>query len=135
MKKFRIALVVAALATCSFTTQAENVQAAPAPTQDPIVQSLKLSEEQVTKIQKLHDKLENDVSSIPVADVKDGVLISVIQSGKWDDAAVKNQLAAFSKIQEQARYYRVQYYFSVNQVLTPEQRAQVRTEISSALTE
>lgn len=134
LKKSRIVLAAAALMACSFSAQAENVQTAPAPMQDPVVQRLKLSNEQVTKIQNLHDKLQKDVNSIPVTDVKDGALLSVIQSGKWDDAAVKSQLAAFSKIQEQVRYYRVQYYFNVSKVLTPEQRSQVKSEISAALT-
>lgn len=134
LKKSRIVLAAAALMACSFSAQAENVQTAPAPMQDPVVQRLKLSNEQVTKIQNLHVKLQKDVNSIPVTDVKDGALLSVIQSGKWDDAAVKSQLAAFSKIQEQVRYYRVQYYFNVSKVLTPEQRSQVKSEISAALT-
>ncbi|MFX2611790.1 Spy/CpxP family protein refolding chaperone [Enterobacter mori] len=133
LKKSRIALVAAALVACSFSAQAENVQTAPVPAQDPLVQRLKLSDEQVTKIQGLHKKLQEDVSRIPMIGVKDGALISVIQSGKWDDSAVKSQLAAFSKIQEQARYYRVQYYFNVSQVLTPEQRTQVRSEMAAAL--
>lgn len=59
-------------------------------------------------------------------DVKDGVLIDVIKSGKWDDAAVKKQLAAFSNIEQQARYYRVKYYFDLSKVLTPEQRKLVQ---------
>jgi Spy/CpxP family protein refolding chaperone len=135
MKKSRIAFVAAALVACSFSAQAENIQTAPAPAQDPLVQRLKLSDEQVTKIQNLHKTLQKDVNSIPMTGVKDGALISVIQSGKWDDSAVKSQLAAVSKIQEQARYYRVQYYFNVSQTLTPEQRAQVRSEMAAALSE
>jgi Spy/CpxP family protein refolding chaperone len=133
MKKSRIALVAAALVACSFSAQAENVQTAPAPAQDPLVQRLKLSDEQVTKIQNLHKTLQAEVNSISMTGVKDGALVSVIQSGKWDDSTVKSQLAAISKIQEQARYYRVQYYFNVSQTLTPEQRAQVRAEMAAAL--
>ncbi|VDY43941.1 putative secreted protein [Salmonella enterica subsp. arizonae] len=59
---------------------------------------------------KLHQQLETDVSQISMKGIKDGALIEVIKSGKWDDAAVKQQLAAFSNIEQQARYYRVKYY-------------------------
>ena len=48
---------------------------------------------------------------------------------------VKNQLAAFSKVEEQARYYRVKYYFDVSLVLTPEQRKQIKTDMANALSE
>ena len=47
MKMTRIALVAASLAVCSFTAKAANVEAAPSPAQDPLVQHLKLSNEQV----------------------------------------------------------------------------------------
>ncbi|MDU7049950.1 MAG: hypothetical protein E6327_14670 [Klebsiella variicola] len=67
--------------------------------------------------------------------IKDGALINVIDSGKWDEKAVKDQLAAFSKIDQQVRYYRVKYYFDVNQVLTPEQRTQVKKDLADALSE
>jgi hypothetical protein len=56
----------------------------------------------------------------------------VIQSGKWDEAKVKQQLAAFGQLDQQVRYYRVKYYFGVNQVLTPEQRTQVKRSPASA---
>jgi len=57
----------------------------------------------------------------------------LIKSGKWDDAAVKQQLAAFSNIEQQARYYRVKYYFDLSKVLTPEQRQQVQQDLAQAL--
>ncbi|WP_228736742.1 Spy/CpxP family protein refolding chaperone, partial [Klebsiella variicola] len=115
--------------------QAADVQAAPAPAQDPIVQHLKLTSDQVAKIKSLHQQLENNVQQISQQDIKDGALINVIDSGKWDEKAVKDQLAAFSKIDQQVRYYRVKYYFDVNQVLTPEQRTQVKKDLADALSE
>ena len=133
MKMTRIALVAASLAVCSFTAQAANVEAAPSPSQDPLVQHLKLSNEQVKKIEDLHKTLEQNVSKIPMTGVKDGALIDMFQAGKWDESTVKSQLAAFSKIEEQTRYYRVKYYFDVSQVLTPEQRKQVKTDMANAL--
>lgn len=133
MKMTRIALVAASLAFCSFAAQAANVEAAPSPAQDPLVQHLKLSNDQVKKIEDLHQKLEDNVSKIPMTGVKDGALIDMFQAGKWNESVVKNQLTAFSKIEEQTRYYRVKYYFDVSQVLTPEQRKQVKSDMADAL--
>lgn len=135
MKMTRIALIAASLAVCSFTAQAANVEAAPSPSQDPLVQHLKLSNEQINKIKELHQQLEQNVSKIPMTGVKDGALIDMFQAGKWDESTVKSQLSAFSKIEQQARYYRVKYYFYVSQVLTPEQRKQVKTDMANALAE
>ncbi|HHC2617151.1 hypothetical protein [Klebsiella pneumoniae] len=86
----RIAFATLLTTGFSITAQAADVKAAPAPAQDPIVQHLKLT---------------ND------------------------------QLAAFSKIDQQVRYYRVKYYFEVNKVLTPEQRTQVKKDLADALSE
>ncbi|WP_373694808.1 Spy/CpxP family protein refolding chaperone, partial [Klebsiella grimontii] len=74
-------------------------------------------------------------AQISQKDIKDGVLFDVIDSGKWNEKAVKDQLAAFSKVEQQVRYYRVKYYFDVNQVLTPEQRKQVQKDLAQALSE
>ena len=135
MKMTRIALIAASLAVCSFTAQAANVEAAKSTSQDPLVQHLKLSNEQINKIKELHQQLEQNVSKIPMTGVKDGALIDMFQAGKWDESTVKSQLSAFSKIEQQARYYRVKYYFDVSQVLTPEQRKQVKTDMANALAE
>ncbi|WP_434661382.1 Spy/CpxP family protein refolding chaperone [Klebsiella sp. MISC125] len=119
----------------SIAAQAADVKAAPAPAQDPIVQHLKLTNDQVTKIKSLHQQLEKNVQQISQKDIKDGVLFDVIDSGKWNEKAVKDQLAAFSKVEQQVRYYRVKYYFGVNQVLTPEQRKQVQKDLAQELSE
>ncbi|MCV5180323.1 hypothetical protein OFC21_33440, partial [Escherichia coli] len=82
----------------------------------PIVQHLKLTNDQVAKIKSLHQQLESNVQQISQQEIKDGALINVIDSGKWDEKAVNDQLAALSKIDQQVRYYRVKYYFEVNKV-------------------
>ena len=128
-------LMMAVAAGFSMAAQAAEVTAAPAPAQDPIVQHLKLSQDQVAKIKSLHQEMEKNVQQISQKDIKDGVLFDVIDSGKWNEKAVKDQLAAFSKVEQQVRYYRVKYYFGVNQVLTPEQRTQVKKDLSQALSE
>lgn len=134
MKKVtHIALLTASLFGFSGLAQAADV--APAPAQDPVVQHLKLSNDQVAKIKSLHEAMVKSVEQVSMKDVKDGAIIDVIQSGKWNEKAVKNQLEAFSKVEQQTRYYRVKYYFDVNQVLTPEQRKQVRTDLIESASE
>ena len=134
-KLSRMVLMTALAAGFSMAAQAADVAAAPAPAQDPIVQHLKLSQDQVAKIKSLHQEMEKNVQQISQKDIKDGVLFDVIDSGKWNEKAVKDQLAAFSKVEQQVRYYRVKYYFGVNQVLTPEQRTLVKKDLSQALSE
>ncbi|MGG7805122.1 hypothetical protein PGN66_05925 [Klebsiella aerogenes] len=134
-KLSRMVLMTAVAAGFSMAAQAAEVTAAPAPAQDPIVQHLKLSQDQVAKINSLHQEMEKNVQQVSQKDIKDGVLFDVIDSGKWNEKAVKDQLAAFGKVEQQVRYYRVKYYFGVNQVLTPEQRTQVKKDLSQALSE
>ncbi|MRS14455.1 hypothetical protein GJV06_06115 [Enterobacteriaceae bacterium RIT691] len=134
-KMTRIALLTASLIGFTGIAQAATQDVAPAPAQDPIVEHLKLSNEQVSKIQSLHDAMVKNVEQVSMKDVKDGALIDVIQSGKWNEKAVKNQLEAFSKVEQQTRYYRVKYYFDVNQVLTPAQRQQIKDDLVQAITE
>ena len=133
IKMTRVALLAVSLMGFNVAAQAANVVAAPSPSQDPLVQHLKLSDEQVKKIEDLHQKLEENVSKISMSGVKDGALIEMFQSGKWNESVVNNQLSAFSKVDQQTRYYRVKYYFDVSQVLTPEQRVQVKTDMANAL--
>ncbi|MBC1184662.1 MULTISPECIES: Spy/CpxP family protein refolding chaperone [Kluyvera] len=136
MKKFtRTALLVATLAGATFAAQAADTTAAPAPAQDPIVQHLKLTDAQVSKMKTLHQQLEKNVQAISMKDVKDGMIIDMIQSGKWDEAGVNKQLAAFSKVDQQVRYYKVKYYFDLSQVLTAEQRKQVQNDLAQAAAE
>ena len=129
----RIALLTASLIGFTGVAQAANTEVAPAPSQDPIVQHLKLTNDQVAKIQSLHDEMEKSVEQVSMKDVKDGALIDVIHSGKWDEQAVKTQLEAFSKVEQQTRYYRVKYYFDLNQVLTPAQRKQIQDDLIQSI--
>ncbi|MCS2166064.1 Spy/CpxP family protein refolding chaperone [Scandinavium manionii] len=132
-KMTRIALLTASLIGFTGFAQAANTEVAPAPSQDPIVQHLKLTNDQVAKIQSLHDEMEKSVEQVSMKDVKDGALIDVIHSGKWDEQAVKTQLEAFSKVEQQTRYYRVKYYFDLNQVLTPAQRKQIQDDLIQSI--
>lgn len=132
-KMTRIALLTASLIGFTGVAQAANTEVAPAPSQDPIVQHLKLTNDQVAKIQSLHDAMEKSVEQVSMKDVKDGALIDVIHSGKWDEQAVKTQLEAFGKVEQQTRYYRVKYYFDLNQVLTPAQRKQIQDDLIQSI--
>jgi Spy/CpxP family protein refolding chaperone len=132
-KLTRIALLTASLIGFTGIAQAANTEVAPAPSQDPIVQHLKLTNEQVAQIKSLHDAMEKNVEQVSMKDVKDGALIDVIQSGKWNEKAVKHQLEAFSKVEQQTRYYRVKYYFDLNQVLTPDQRKQIQDDLIQSI--
>ncbi len=133
MKTARIALVTASLTICSFAAQTANVEAALFPSQDPLVQHLKLSNDLVKKIEALHKTLEQNVSQIPMTGVKDGALIEIFQAGKWNESVVISQLAACSKIEQQERYYRVNYSFDISKVLTLEQCKQGKTDIANVL--
>lgn len=134
-KILRSALLVSALALSSGAAFAANVSTAPAPSQDPIVQHLKLTQDQVTKIQQLHQQLKTNIDRIKVSGAKDGAIIDMIRSGKWSDNTVKTQLSAFSNAEQQARYYKVKYYFDLNQILTPAQRQQVQDDLTKAAME
>ena len=75
MKNFlRMTLLAVTVAGASFSTLAATTSNVPAPAQDPIVQHLKLSTDQIAQIKKLHQQLETNVSQISVKDVKDGAL-------------------------------------------------------------
>lgn len=134
-KILRSALLVSALALSSGAAFAANVSTAPAPSQDPIVQHLKLSQDQVTKIQQLHQQLKTNIQQIKITGAKDGAIIDMIRSGKWNDNTVKTQLTAFGNAEQQARYYKVKYYFDLNQLLTPAQRQQVQDDLAKAAME
>ena len=84
---------------------------------------------------KLFKVLCRFLGNIKIEGYKDGALIDVIQSGKWDEAKVKQQLAAFGQLDQQVRYYRVKYYFDLSKVLTPEQRKLVQKDIAQTLGE
>ena len=64
----RIAFATLLTTGFSLSAQAADVQAAPAPAQDPIVQHLKLTSDQVAKIKSLHQQLENNVQQISQQD-------------------------------------------------------------------
>ncbi len=69
----RIAFATLLTTGFSITAQAADVKAAPAPAQDPIVQHLKLTNDQVAKIKSLHQQLEVMSSRFPNRKLKTGL--------------------------------------------------------------
>lgn len=131
MKKLSIAAVFLS-AFMGFSMTAQAVETAPNPSQDPIIQHLKLSNDQVDKIKTLHSQMEKNLQQISTSDLKKGVLADAVRADKWDEKAVNAQLKAISDVETQARYYRVKYYFDMNKVLTPEQREIIRNDLVQA---
>ncbi|WP_367298766.1 Spy/CpxP family protein refolding chaperone [Hafnia alvei] len=124
------ALVFSGLALASSNT---NASTQPEAQQDPMIQHLHLNSSQVDKIKALRAETDKKMASIDTKDIQNGLLINIIDSGKWDETAVKKQIAAFGKAQEQARYYRMQYFFNLSKILTPEQKAQVKSDLAQEM--
>lgn len=71
--RLRNTLLAIALTTCfTAASQASTSADIPSVSQDPVVQHLKLSEEQVAKIQALRQGFENNVSQIKISGYQDG---------------------------------------------------------------
>ena len=136
MNKFsKTAIAVSALVFSSLALASSNTggNSQPEAQQDPMIQHLHLTPSQVEKIKTLRAETDKKMESIDTKDIQNGLLINIIDSGKWDEAAVKKQIAAFGKAQEQARYYRMQYFFNLSKVLTPEQKAQVKSDLAQEM--
>jgi len=123
------ALIFSGLALASSNTGASTQ---PEQQQDPMIQHLHLTPSQVEQIKTLRSDTDKKMASIDTKDIQNGLLIDIIDSGKWDETAVKKQIAAFGKAQEQARY-RMQYFFNLSKILTPEQKAQVKSDLAQEM--
>ena len=93
---------------------------------------IELSGKKTSQIRLAYDEITFYFLS-DTKDIQNGLLIDIIDSGKWDETAVKKQIAAFGKAQEQARYYRMQYFFNLSKILTPEQKAQVKSDLAQEM--
>ena len=81
----RIAFATLLSSSFSLTAQAADMQAAPAPAQDPIVQHLKLTNDQVAKIKSLHQQLESNVQQISQQEIF-GPAMCVVETDTLDQA-------------------------------------------------
>ncbi len=71
--RLRNTLIAIALTTCfTAASRASTSADVPSVSQDPVVQHLKLSEDQVAKIRALRQGFENSVSQIKISGYQDG---------------------------------------------------------------
>ncbi len=77
------------------------------------------------QIKGLREQAAKDLGAVKLDAIGQDVIVNMIKSGKWDEAAAKKQLQTISDVQAEARYYRAHYLFEVSQVLTPEQKAKL----------
>ncbi|HEY2454429.1 MAG TPA: hypothetical protein VGI71_17800 [Scandinavium sp.] len=121
------------LISIHITAQATSVAAVPAPSQDPTIENIKLTKKQASEIEHLYQQMEMDARNIKIDDIKDGVIVNIVRSGKWDEEKIEQQLKAFDILDHQMRYYRIKYYYDINNILTPEQRLDIKNYLVQAL--
>lgn len=81
-KRSLIAILLSTSMGFSMSTQA--VETAPNPSQDPVIEHLKLSDEQVNQINVLHGQMEKDIKGISTGDIKKGALVDSIRAEAWN---------------------------------------------------
>ncbi|MGY3857723.1 Spy/CpxP family protein refolding chaperone [Aeromonas intestinalis] len=128
--KHQFKVAMAALAIC-VSSQAFAAESAPElQTETTLAQELNLSSAQVEQIKGLREKAAKELSSVKLDAIGQDVIVNMIKSGKWDEAAAKKQLQTISNVQAEARYYRAHYLFEVSKVLTAEQKAKLHEMLS-----
>lgn len=124
--KHQFKVAMAALAMC-FATNTFATEGAPElQTETTLAQELNLSAEQVEQIKGLREQAVQNLSSVKLDAIGQDVIVNMIKTGKWDEAAAKKQLQTISNVQAEARYYRAHYLFEVSKVLTAEQKAKLQ---------
>jgi Spy/CpxP family protein refolding chaperone len=123
--KHQFKVAVAALAMCFASNTFATESATDLQSETTLAQELNLSSAQTEQIKGLREQAVNNLSSVKLDAIGQDVIVNMIKSGKWDEAAAKKQLQAISDIQAQARYYRAFYLFEVSKVLTAEQKAKL----------
>lgn len=128
--KHQFKVAMAALAIC-MSSQAFAAESAPElQTETTLAQELNLSSAQVEQIKGLREQAAKELSSVKLDAIGQDVIVNMIKSGKWDEAAAKKQLQTISDVQAEARYYRAHYLFEVSKVLTAEQKAKLHEMLS-----
>lgn len=128
--KHQFKVAMAALAIC-VSSQAFAVESTPElQTETTLAQELNLSSAQVEQIKGLREKAAKELSSVKLDAIGQDVIVNMIKSGKWDEAAAKKQLQTISNVQAEARYYRAHYLFEVSKVLTAEQKTKLHEMLS-----
>ncbi|MGY3887085.1 Spy/CpxP family protein refolding chaperone [Aeromonas aquatica] len=128
--KHQFKVAVAALAMCFASNTFATESATDLQSETTLAQELNLSSAQTEQIKGLREQTVNSLSSLKLDAIGQDVIVNMIKSGKWDEAAAKKQLQTISDIQAQARYYRAFYLFEVSKVLTAEQKAKLHEMMS-----
>ncbi|MGY6039395.1 Spy/CpxP family protein refolding chaperone [Aeromonas sp. AE23HZ002T15] len=126
--QFKVAMAALAICVSTQTFAAEN--APELQTETTLAQELNLSSAQVEQIKGLREQAAKELGSVKLDAIGQDVIVNMIKSGKWDEAAAKKQLQTISNVQAEARYYRAHYLFEVSKVLTAEQKAKLHEMLS-----
>ena len=128
--KHQFKVAMAALAICFATNTFATESAPELQSETTLAQELNLSTAQVEQIKGLREQAVKNMSSLKLDAIGQDVIVNMIKTGKWDEAAAKKQLQTISNLQGEARYYRAHYLFEVSKVLTPEQKTKLQEMLS-----
>ncbi|MFM5509995.1 Spy/CpxP family protein refolding chaperone [Aeromonas rivipollensis] len=121
--QFKVAMTALAICFATNTFAAESTPELQSETT--LAQELNLSTAQVEQIKSLREQAAKELGAVKLDAIGQDVIINMIKTGKWDEAAAKKQLQTISNVQAEARYYRAHYLFEVSKVLTPEQKTKL----------
>lgn len=130
--KHQFKVAMAALAMCVSTQTFATESTAELQTETTLAQELNLSSAQVEQIKGLREQAAKELSSVKLDAIGQDVIVNMIKTGKWDEAAAKKQLQTISNIQAEARYYRAHYLFEVSKVLTAEQKIKLQEMLNGS---
>ncbi|PJC94641.1 hypothetical protein CUC44_03675 [Aeromonas lusitana] len=123
---------MAALAMCVATNTFAADSAPELQTETTLAQELNLSSAQIEQIKGLREQAAKELGSVKLDAIGQDVIVNMIKTGKWDEAAAKKQLQTISDVQAEARYYRAHYLFEVSKVLTAEQKTKLHEMLSGS---
>lgn len=130
--KHQFKVAMAALAMCVSTQTFATESTTELQTETTLAQELNLSSAQVEQIKGLREQAAKELSSVKLDAIGQDVIVNMIKTGKWDEAAAKKQLQTISNIQAEARYYRAHYLFEVSKVLTAEQKTKLQEMLNGS---
>lgn len=120
---FKIAMMVTVLVFSGGVVASNSTEMLP---QDVLSKQLKLTPEQMQKVQSLREDAQKEIAKINTDVLTQDAIVNMFHSGEWNDNEAKKQLNAIGEIQSQVRYQRAKYLFNVSRVLTNEQKQQLQ---------
>ena len=130
--KHQFKVAMAALAMCVSTQTFATESTTELQSETTLAQELNLSSAQVEQIKGLREQAAKELSSVKLDAIGQDVIVNMIKTGKWDEAAAKKQLQTISNLQGEARYYRAHYLFEVSKVLTAEQKTKLQEMLNGS---